>query len=168
MLRRRFGRDFALSLALLYITAVGSLCYITQDTALVVFGSCGGKRIDVTVYRGDYLVTVLHNFEHDVPLRYGVYRPPNSTQERMFFFDEWWHGDNSWWEGVGFTIKTRTRRLGFEWAHGTYWPPFCWQHRTVPITVVQIPFWAVALAPSLLACLGLGRKTVGRNRFEDT
>ena len=57
----------------------------------------------------------------------------------------WWHGDNSWWERVGWDVRGRRRFAGVETASGEYVPPFAMQHPKMPFQLLQVPFWACLL-----------------------
>lgn len=111
---------------------------------LCAFWSVNGKRYDVSTGQGALVVVRLDKYRFQTPLRFGYTDviPPTQKQIESFHRTPWWHGDNSRWERIGYTVITRTRFAGFESAAGTYWPPFVWQHPIVPFTLHQIPYWA--------------------------
>lgn len=123
--------------------AVLLLWAVTSRHGVTCFWSHSGKLTSIQVERGSILFLELHNYKFNTPFRWNFYHP--ETKERLASFKKltaWWHGDNSWWERVGYTVHARRRCCGFEYASGQYWPPFAWQHPKVPFTVLQIPLWA--------------------------
>jgi hypothetical protein len=137
MSRRPLVRDAIGSVLLLCALGICGLAYVTQNGRLYAFRSFAGKRYDVGFRRGDLVLHILRDYKHDTPLKWGVERdsPPLSD-------------DHSWWEDIGHGFGRRIRVAGFEWASGTFHPPFVWLHRTVPATVILIPFWAMVFIPA--------------------
>jgi hypothetical protein len=135
-------------------TAVSSLAALlvffvigfSENRAIAVFWSADHKRHEILIDRGSMLLHTLHKYQFKTNLNWSIYKP--ETPKELVAFTEltaWWHGDNSWWERVGTTVKKRYRLIGFEYAEGTYWPPFVWRHPTVPFNIVQLPCWGLAV-----------------------
>ena len=135
-----------------------------------VFWSANERRYDVFCENGSVAVRQLQRYEFDTPFRWGIYSLETQRQFEGFKKSGWWHGDNSWWERTGYSVQRRHRLCGFEMASGTYWPPFVWQHPTVPFSLVQIPSLALVLLFSLLpaARILLKLRSLRGNRKETT
>ena len=132
---------------------------ITSYRGFTCFWSAPAKRYDIYIEHGSVLVRQLHHYEFNTPYQWGFYQPESPKQFAAFKeLTAWWHGDNSWWQRVGYTVTSRQRVAGFEYAVGEYWPPFVWQHRKVPFTVHQFPLVAVALLFLLLPLCRACRK----------
>lgn len=142
--------------------AVILLYAMTSSLAVACFWSVPGKRYDINVERGLLLVRQLHDYRLDTPFRWGFYEPKTPKQFAAFTdLSAWWHGDNSRWERVGYTVNTRRRLMGFEYASGQFWPPFVWQHPKVPFTVYQTPLWALIVLFMLLPLYhGIGKVAI--------
>jgi hypothetical protein len=133
----------AVAVILLYAT--------TSSRGFTCFWSVPATRYDINIERGSVLVRQLHDYEFNTPYRWGFYEPESPKQFAAFKeLTAWWHGDNSWWQRVGYTVTSRKRVAGFEYAVGEYWPPFVWQHPKVPFTVHQFPLLAIVLLFLLL------------------
>lgn len=134
-------------------TAISGICAVaviwsyvgTIPRGFTCFWSVSTTRYDINIERGSLLVRQLHDYEFNTPFRWSSYQPETPKQFADFMeLPSWWHGDNSWWERVGYTVESRKRFAGFEYAYGEYWPPFVWRHPKVPFTVHQIPLLAIA------------------------
>lgn len=123
-----------------------------------MFCSVRKCRYDVLCENGSVVIRQLQRYEFVTPLRFGLYLPETKRQFEGFKKEGWWHGDNSWWERTGYTVQSRYRAWGFEVASGTYWPPFVWQHPTVPFNLVQFPIWVLVFLFSLLPAARILRK----------
>ena len=144
------------------IAAAAALLYaLPSSRAVTCSWSVSSTRYDVIVERGSLLVRQLHDYRFNTPFRWGFYEP--ETPKQFVGFTEltaWWHGDNSWWERVGYTVNDRQRHFGFEYASGKYWPPFFWQHPKIPFDVYQVPLWAVVVFFMLLPLLRVFNKVM--------
>ncbi|GEM_PF-2148900 len=163
---RPFGFMFASgsALAMLLITFLWVSSFKTEP---VVVWSANGRRYRVQPGQGTVVILRLDEYQFNTPLILGFLDPENPKQYGRFKELGWWHGRNSWWERVGYTVKKRTRFAGFESASGRYWPPFIWQHPRMPFTLVQLPYWAFLLLAASPATIGLIR-WVRRRRHRKT
>jgi len=113
----------------------------------------------LSVVRGSALVVIMRDWQFADGLDFFV--EPTATVEQLEAFKKnksWYHGSNSWWEGVGWTVEDRWRFAGFEVATGVYWPPFVMQHPKVPFSVYQTPLWALLIPLLLLFAYRLWKK----------
>ena len=135
--------------------AVGGYSY---HIGLQMFWSAGEHRYDVVCEHGSVIVSQLHEYEFETPLRFGIYTPETKRGLEGFKTTGWWHGENSWWERTGYSVKHRYRFCGFEWAAGIFWPPFVWQHPKVPFSLVQVPVVALVAVFSVLPAFDIFRR----------
>lgn len=155
--------NLALFRSLMLISYAGAMAAIAVggysfQIGFQMFWSVNERRYDVFCENGSMAIRQLQHYEFDTPFRIGLYSLETKRQFDGFKKEGWWHGDNSWWERTGYTVTRRHRQCGFEVASGTYWPPFVWQHPTVPFNLVQIPSLALVLLFSLLPAASILRK----------
>ncbi len=147
------GATIVSALCVLPSIVLWKLSYEFQPNYLCAFVGVLGYRLDLSLNRGVILFDCLSDYEYSTPFLVGLNESESEQDLEYFKALSWWHGDNSWWERVGFTVKQRIRFGDFEYATGVYWPPFCWQHAKMPFTVVQLPLWACVLASSFLPAI---------------
>ncbi|MEI8197491.1 MAG: hypothetical protein WCI73_16470 [Phycisphaerae bacterium] len=105
-------------------------------------------RHEVSIGHGALIVVVMNHWELDEPFAWSYERSDYAKNRAiMQQFPAWWHGDNSWWESIGWRVTSRQRFLGFEVAHGTYIPEFRLQIPTSPFQLYQVPLWTLILPP---------------------
>lgn len=138
---------------------------VTSSIGITFLCSCFGSRYDIWIDRGDVIVRRLHNYRFGTSLNWGFYKvAPEKQLEALKKLPAWWHGDNSKWEGIGYTVRERFRLCGFELASGRYWPPFFWQHPKVPFTILQIPLWSIAALCAAFPLCHIGAVVYARIR----
>src|SRR3569623_2503771 len=77
------------------------ICAFTLLYAVTCIWSVPGTRFELHLGRGLVFVCQLHEFRDNVSFRWEAYRltllpPPTPVPRRS----PWWHGDNSWWQGI--------------------------------------------------------------------
>jgi hypothetical protein len=129
------------------LSAVAAIVLITlaQRSFSVHYHTCwqsGSVRYDIVTGHGTVMFQRLYQFQARMPAR-KIAAYPVETESELSSFQQlpWWQGDNSWWQRVGYTVNVRRRFVGCEWASGTFWPPFGWQHPKVRFDLFQIPLW---------------------------
>jgi hypothetical protein len=144
----------SLMVSLLAIVVVVSMWAGSLQLETNLIWGSSGQRYELFLGRGSVVVCRLEKYRHPLPFTVRVFEA--ETPEAIEAFKRntsWWHGNNSSWERVGWTVTQRRRFAGFEKAEGTYWPPFIWQHPKMPFELIQIPFWfitAAAAAPGII------------------
>ena len=148
---------------------VAVLYRLPDSRGVACFWSTSNSRFDINVERGNLRIRQLHDYKFNTAFRWGFYS--TETPKQIIWFKEtgWWHGENSWWERIGYTVTSRYRAYSFEYASGQYWPPFVWRHPKVPFTVYNLPVWSLIALFSLLPLLRVSSAVVSWicNRLAD-
>lgn len=148
----RLARTVLVGSSCIAVTVICLVWMLSTTGQLVVQWSANSCLHELVVGHSTVVAIRYEEFQLTTPLHLHQGGYESRKQFEGFQKLPWYHGDNSWWERVGYTVRARWRFIGIETARGTYWPPFALQHPIVPFQLLQIPLWLcllVAASPTV-------------------